>query len=524
MPRPPTPLDVDGRLGDRLDRLGGLPLRPMTAVRIATSGPGPGPSDDPGWALAVAALGPKAARACLADAPWWPSVERRADAARDRLWRFAVAIAVAARRLARDAGLRDPDALGRLGLLQPIAPWALAVVDPRRLGCWMDAPDSASRRSLERDWFGAEMAEVGRRLAFRWGAGPDLAEAAWHAGRDDQMLGGPGHDPGPLALIQRARRWALRTPWAPDSERRPGPLDIGSRWLIAEVQVRCGSGLAEPVDLEESVRAAARSALRGDRHAEEAAALAVRLEAAIEALDSVPVVDRHAPAFLDALAEFAAGAAHELNNPLAIIAGRAQLLRNRLDDPEGRRALGTILAQSRRAHQILRDLIYIARPPRPRAVPCVPDQVLRSVVEDLSGMARARRVALTCRTTDRPIAATADPEGLRHLADALIRNALEATPAGGHVAVRSNGDAGTLRWSVSDDGIGLEPEAAEHLLDPFYCGRQAGRGLGLGLPRVDRFLRSAGGALRWESVPGGGTVVLVELPLGIARADDALAG
>ena len=520
MPRSPSPLERSGTLRDRLDRLDRLPLRPITAHRIARSGRDQ--ADDPGWGLAVVSLGPEAARASLADAPWWPPVDRRAAEARDRLWRFAVAIAVAARRLAADAGLPDPDALGRLGLLQPIAPWALAVVDPNRLGRWLDAPDPASRRGLDRDWFGADAAEFGRRLAFRWGAGPDLAEAAWHAGRDVPA----GRDPGHLALLRRARRWALRTPWAPGSDRRRGPLDDGTRWLIAEVQVRCAAGLDGPVDAEEAVRDAARSALRGDRLAEEAAATADRLDAAIGALDPGPGAgfDRHAPALLDALAEFAAGAAHELNNPLAIIAGRAQLLRNRLDDPEGHRALGTIIAQARRAHQILRDLIYIARPPRPRAVPCVPDQVLRAVVEDLSTEARARRVALTCRTPGRSFAAVADPEGLRHLADALIRNALEATPAGGHVAVRSSGDAETLRWSIVDDGIGLDANSHEHLLDPFYCGRQAGRGLGLGLPRVDRFVRNSGGTLRWESLPGGGTIVRVALPLGIAEADDAMAG
>ena len=52
-----------------------------------------------------------------------------------------------------------------------------------------------------------------------------------------------------------------------------------------------------------------------------------------------------------------------------------------------------------------------------------------------------------------------------------------------------------------------------HLFDPFYCGRQAGRGLGLGLPRAARIVAQAGGEIRWHSTPGQGTIFHVHIPL-----------
>ena len=105
------------------------------------------------------------------------------------------------------------------------------------------------------------------------------------------------------------------------------------------------------------------------------------------------------------------------------------------------------------------------------------------------------------------------PDGLRHLAEILLRNALQATPPGGRLHVRSSQKDGELVWSFSDNGKGVGPDAADHLFDPFFCGRQAGRGLGLGLPRAAKIVEQAGGKLRWSSTPGHETLFQVHLPL-----------
>ena len=216
---------------------------------------------------------------------------------------------------------------------------------------------------------------------------------------------------------------------------------------------------------------------------------------------------------LDALAEFAAGAGHELNNPLAVVLGRAQLLLGAAQDAETARALRAIIGQARRAHRIVRDLMYVARPSAPRSRPCQPDEILRAAVRDLQPEADARGIRLVPRLGEEHARGWLDPDGLRQLADVLIRNALEATPAGGAVQVAGRLDDGGFEWTVSDGGRGLDAGDARHLLDPFYCGRQAGRGLGLGLPRAARFLKQIGGELDWRSSPGHGSIFRVRLPL-----------
>ncbi|QEH37751.1 Sporulation kinase E [Aquisphaera giovannonii] len=216
---------------------------------------------------------------------------------------------------------------------------------------------------------------------------------------------------------------------------------------------------------------------------------------------------------LDALAEFAAGAGHELNNPLAVIVGRAQLLLARSPDAESSRSLGIILNQAQRTHRILRDLMSVARPQPPRYRACRPSELLRLGVEGVREECEALGIRLHADVEAADAPAWADPEILTQLADSLLKNAIQATPPGGEIAVRARLKEGELRLTVADTGRGISGQDAQHLLDPFYCGRQAGRGLGLGLARAARSLELIGGALTWTSSPGQGSTFAVRLPL-----------
>jgi signal transduction histidine kinase len=216
---------------------------------------------------------------------------------------------------------------------------------------------------------------------------------------------------------------------------------------------------------------------------------------------------------LDALSEFAAGAGHELNNPLAVIVGRAQLLLSRSEDTETARSLRIMLNQAGRAHRILRDLMFVGRPPGRRLRTCRPSELLRDSVRDFQEECAARGIELSSEIDEAMPAAWTDPDALRHLSDILIRNAIQATPTGGKIQVGARLHHNEVLLWFSDSGRGLDPAEAAHLFDPFYCGRQAGRGLGLGLPRAARIVEMAGGRLGWTSNPGHGTVFQIHLPL-----------
>ena len=216
---------------------------------------------------------------------------------------------------------------------------------------------------------------------------------------------------------------------------------------------------------------------------------------------------------LGSLAEFAAGAGHEINNPLAVIMGRAQLLLARSGDPETTRSLRAIISQAQRAHRILRDLMFVARPAGARPRACQPDEIVRASLRDLQHEAEAQGVRLVLDATDTPTKVWADPDPLRQVADILTRNAIEASPTGATVQFSTGGDPQNLRWVVHNTGRGISATEGAHLFDPFYCGRAAGRGLGLGLPRAARIIDQAGGDIHWLSAPDQGTTFQITLPV-----------
>src|SRR5207245_1273528 len=100
---------------------------------------------------------------------------------------------------------------------------------------------------------------------------------------------------------------------------------------------------------------------------------------------------------------------------------------------------------------------------RPR--PCQPDEILRACLRDVQAEADARGVRLAVESREPGASAWADPDALRHLAEALIRNALEATPVGGALRATAAGGPRQLDWTIRDGGPGLGPTEARHLFD-----------------------------------------------------------
>jgi signal transduction histidine kinase len=213
---------------------------------------------------------------------------------------------------------------------------------------------------------------------------------------------------------------------------------------------------------------------------------------------------------LTAMAEFAAGAGHEINNPLAVILGQAQYLLGHeaewfAPDPEGeaRKALQKIVGQTRRIHGLLRDLMQFARPPRPNSRTVPLGDLLLSTRDNLTPLAIERQVRLELEGVFAGLCVEGDVTQLRHALGSVVRNGVEAAPSGGWVRISCGApEEGSLTVVVEDSGPGLSSEAAEHAFDPFFCGRSAGRGRGLGLPTAWQLVRQNGGELRFAPKDG----------------------
>jgi signal transduction histidine kinase len=234
------------------------------------------------------------------------------------------------------------------------------------------------------------------------------------------------------------------------------------------------------------------------------AALLPQLTHLLERLDGL---ERH---FQDALTReklaamqgLAYGASHEINNPLANIAARAQTLLLDEKDPQRRRSLATINAQAFRAHEMIADLMLFAKPPSPQKTLVNLAALAERVVGELADEAAEQGTELMRADAG---AATffvnADEVQIGMAIRALCQNALQAVRHGGRIRVSLEQRDENTDLSVIDNGPGLTDEARKHLFDPFYSGREAGRGLGLGLSKVWRIMELHGGQVLVSSGP-----------------------
>ena len=228
---------------------------------------------------------------------------------------------------------------------------------------------------------------------------------------------------------------------------------------------------------------------------------AARLVETARQIDAAALTEK-----LAAMAELAAGAGHEVNNPLATIVSRAGRLLAGETDPDRRRQLAQIVAEAHRGRDMIGDLMLFARPPQPTLDTVDPAAVLAEVEAEFAEDLTEAGLTLAVRVDRPPGTATelrADRTQLAIVWSELLRNALRHAPAGSAVRVVITGAARgeCVRLQMTDDGPGLTPEQRRHLFDPFYSGRQAGRGLGFGLPKCWRIVEQHGGQIAAASPP-----------------------
>ncbi len=220
---------------------------------------------------------------------------------------------------------------------------------------------------------------------------------------------------------------------------------------------------------------------------------------------------------LSMIAEMAAGAAHELNNPLSVITGRAQLLRSKTDDPSARQVLDLINEQAHQCSQIVTELMDFAKPqpPQPQSISAV--TLLHKVRASWLERSWLTEEQFALELSDVVPNVRFDPAQLEQVLEELISNAVEAMdPKRGRLAINCRAEPSDDRvvLTVEDNGRGMDGDVLRRAFDPFFSHRPAGRNRGLGLARAFRLVESNGGRLRLESAAGQGTTAILELPTG----------
>lgn len=233
--------------------------------------------------------------------------------------------------------------------------------------------------------------------------------------------------------------------------------------------------------------------------------------------------------------ELAYGLSHEINNPLTSITTRAQsLLRSDLivneisgekqdshknsDDRTGAvsqvaLSLQRIVDQSYRAHAMIADLMFYAHPPEPAREDFDLTDCVRNVFRALKTTASRQGIRLLLREPSGEVRVQGDSEMIADAVSALVHNSIESIGCDGAIEIAIKLIDNSIIVEVADTGPGLTPQQASQAMDPFFSGREAGRGLGLGLCRVQATASQHGGFV--EIFPAlVGCVVKLTLPAG----------
>jgi two-component system NtrC family sensor kinase len=228
------------------------------------------------------------------------------------------------------------------------------------------------------------------------------------------------------------------------------------------------------------------------------------------------------------IGQLAAGVAHEINTPLASIALRAESLLKVVDDPRLQavdsfknfpRYLKTIDDEIFRCKKIIGALLEFSRVRRPETRITDLNALAEKATDLVGHQMMLKQVTLSLKLEADLPHIRADDGQLRQALIALLMNALDATPPGGHVDVETRRDgADTVVLTVADDGSGISPENLDKIFNPFFTTKPVGQGTGLGLAICHGIVASHGGEIRVDSEIGRGTRLSLVLPVSGGKA------
>ncbi|MDQ2921773.1 MAG: ATP-binding protein [Acidobacteriota bacterium] len=226
---------------------------------------------------------------------------------------------------------------------------------------------------------------------------------------------------------------------------------------------------------------------------------------------------------MSAVGQLASGVAHDFNNTLAGILGRAELMLRRAKDPETRRGLEIIIQAAGDGAKTVKRIQDFARQRRDHDfVSVAVDQLLMDVNEITrprwKDRAQSDNVHINLNLQINSASAVmGDPSELREVLINMVFNAVDAMPEGGRLTLAAEERNGSVEISISDTGIGMTHEVRSRIFDPFFT-TKGNAGMGLGLAVCYGIIQRHEGVIEVESEVGRGTTFLLRLPIAEAKA------
>jgi signal transduction histidine kinase len=216
---------------------------------------------------------------------------------------------------------------------------------------------------------------------------------------------------------------------------------------------------------------------------------------------------------LTSLGLLAAGVAHEVNTPLAVISNYIQMLAKQIpvDDPR-QKTIEKIVKQTFRASEIVNNLLNFSRTGAAEFTEVNLNAVLEETLTLVQHPFKTARVSVIQSLTRELPAVRGSTTRLQQVFLNLFMNARDAMPNGGMLEVRTGAHNGSVEVEVADTGVGIPAEHLHRIFDPFFTTKSSGKGTGLGLSVSYGIIKEHAGKVEVRSTPGKGTSFRLEFP------------
>jgi two-component system NtrC family sensor kinase len=225
-----------------------------------------------------------------------------------------------------------------------------------------------------------------------------------------------------------------------------------------------------------------------------------------------------------ALGKLAAGVAHEVNNPLAVIREKAGWMRDLLEEEDVKAspnfqefgdAVDKIEHHVERAGQVVHRMLGFARRMEPVCNDLYINDVIKQTTAFLDNEIRFRNIQLIWNLAKDLPTIQSDAAQIQQVLLNLLNNAIDAIDRNGNITISTGyeDESDMVRISICDDGPGMDKEVQRRIFDPFFTTKRVGEGTGLGLSISYSIISKLGGMIRFDSEVGHGTEFTILLPV-----------
>jgi PAS domain S-box-containing protein len=216
---------------------------------------------------------------------------------------------------------------------------------------------------------------------------------------------------------------------------------------------------------------------------------------------------------LTSLGLLAAGVAHEVNTPLAVISNYIQMLAKQMPEGDPRQSIiDKIVKQTFRASEIVNNLLNFSRTGAAEAADVDVNHVVEETLSLVAHPLKASQIQVVKQLGETLPPVRGSANKLQQVFLNLFLNARDAMPGGGMLEIRTAAHNGSVEIEIADTGAGIAREHIHRIFDPFFTTKAIGRGTGLGLSVSYGIIKEHAGKIDVRSTPGKGTSFHVEFP------------